>query len=155
MESFAAGDNKEIVFEMIHTVRAKFKLVAAGSGIWFRENYELWQNGKKVINVHVRNGARVLPGAYDLRLPNTLTPYTREGIVITSEDDQYFEFEVPVGHVTVVYQKADGTQDKDDRCFIAREGSRNRTYKNSGEKRPLPPGTYTVVGWRHKGYIFC
>ncbi|MCG8607079.1 VWA domain-containing protein, partial [bacterium] len=47
IETFAAGEHKEIVFEMAHTVRARFKLVASGSRTWFRQNYELWQNGKK------------------------------------------------------------------------------------------------------------
>ncbi len=150
-ESFVAGDHKEIVFKMIHTVNAKFKMVASGSGIWFRENYELWQNGERKYKVHARNGARVLPGTYDLHLPNTLTPYIKPGLLITDEEVQNFEVTVPVGHVTVIYQKADGTPDKADRCFIGRGPTKKGVYKNSGEKLPLTPGTYNVIGWRHKG----
>lgn len=150
-ESFADGDHKEIVFKMVHTVKVKFKMVASGSGIWFRENYELWQNGERKYKVHVHNGARVLPGTYNLHLPNRLTPYVKEGIVVTDKDEQQFEVTVPVGHVTVIYQKADGTRDQEDRCFIGRGPSRRGQYKMSGKKHPLTPGMYNVIGWRKKG----
>ncbi|MFQ5652710.1 MAG: hypothetical protein ACE5IY_22480 [bacterium] len=149
--SFAAGDHKEIVFKMVHTVKVKFKMIASGSGIWFRENYELWQNGKRKYKVHAHNGARVLPGTYDLHLTNKLTPYVKPGIVVTDEEEQFFEVTVPVGHVTIIYQKADGTRDKDDRCFIGRGPTGKGKYKMSGKKHPLTPGRYNVTGWRHKG----
>ncbi|MFQ5639443.1 MAG: hypothetical protein ACE5IR_15770 [bacterium] len=149
-ETFVAGDHKEIVFKMVHTVKVKFKMVAAGSGIWFRENYELWQNGERKYKVHVHNGARVLPGTYDLHLPNRLTPYIKEGIVVTDKEEQQFEVTVPVGHVTVIYQKADGTRDKDKRCFIGQGPTRKGYYKKSGQKHPLTPGTYNVIGWGGK-----
>ena len=150
IDSFSAGDRKEIVFVMVHTVKVTVKMVASGSGIWFRENYELWQSGEKKYMVHVTNGARVLPGTYDLHLPNTLTPYIKPGIVVTDEAEQRFEVTVPVGHVTVAYRLADGTRDKDKRCFIGRGPDVKGKYKMSGEKHPLTPGTYNVVGWRGK-----
>jgi hypothetical protein len=150
-ETFAAGDRKEILFQMTHTVKATFKMLASGSGTWFRENYELWQNGELKYQVHAHNGAQVLPGTYELRLPNELTPFARPGIVITAENEQHFDVTVPVGHVSVIYQKADGTRDKDDRCFIGRGPTQKGKFKNGGEKIPLTPGTYNVMGWANKG----
>ena len=147
-ETFAAGDNKELVFKMVHTVKVKIKMVALGSGTWFRENYELWQEGEEKYRVHMNNGARVLPGIYDLHLTNKLTPYVKPGIVVTDEDEQSFEITIPVGHVTVIYKKEDGTRDKDKRCFVGRGPTSRGVYKMSGKKHPLLPGTYNVIGWR-------
>ncbi len=147
-ETLGAGDDKEIIFRMVHTVHAKFKLVASGSGIWFRQNYELWRNGEKKHGVHVNNGVRVLPGQYDLRLPDNLTPHEIPGITITEEAKQTFEFTVPTGHVTFIYEQADGTRDQDKRCFVGRAGSRSTHFRMSGKKFPLTPGSYYVKGWR-------
>ena len=150
-ESFSVGEHKEIVFQMIHTVKVTVKMIASGSGIWFRENYELWQDGKKKHAVHVANGAQVVPGTYDLHLPNDLTPYVKPGLVVTDENEQHFEVTVPVGHVTVVYQKSDGTRDRDDRCFVGRGPEGRGVFKRSGEQHPLTPGIYNVQGWKKKG----
>ncbi|MDA2920109.1 hypothetical protein MYX76_11565 [Desulfobacterota bacterium AH_259_B03_O07] len=102
-ESFGPGDHKEIVFEMIHTVLVKVKMVASDSDIVFRQNYELWQDGEKKYLVHFHNGARILPGKYDLRLPHKLFIYDVKDIEVTDEDEQQFDFTVPVGHVTFIY----------------------------------------------------
>ncbi len=144
-----AGEHREIVFEMVQTVHVKIRMVASGSGAWFRQNYELWQDGEKKYGVHAHNGARVLPGTYEVHLPNKLTPYVEPGVVVTGEEKQEFEFTVPVGHVTVIYQRADGSRDDDKRSFISRgENGRHGTLKNSGVAHPLTPGTYSVKGWR-------
>ncbi len=145
------GDTKEIAFVMTRTVRARFRMEASGSGIHFRQNYELWQDGEMKYRVHVSNGALVLPGTYDLRLPDRLTPYVVSGIEVTDEDDQEFTLTVPVGHVTFQYLKLDGTPDTDDRVFLSRTGGQERLYKRSGVKHPLTPGSYTVNGWTAKG----
>ncbi|HLG18036.1 MAG TPA: VWA domain-containing protein [Blastocatellia bacterium] len=149
--TIAAGERKEIVFGMAHTVRVTVKMVASGSGIWFRENYELWQNGEKRYRVHMTLGETVLPGVYDVRLPNALTPYVKTGIVVTDQKQQHFDITVPVGHVTFVYQKADGTPDKPDRCFASTANGNERIFRNSNEKYPFTPGRYSVTGWRQKG----
>ena len=83
-ETFEAGDHKEILFELVRTVKASIKMVAAGSGLDFRTNYELWQDGQEKYGVHWNNGVRALPGTYDLVIPLRLTPYTHEGLVITA-----------------------------------------------------------------------
>lgn len=150
-ESFATGDRKEIVFGMAHTVKVTVKVVASGSGILFRENYELWQNGQKKYDVHQVNGALVVPGIYDVRLPNDLTPYTKSGIKITDQNQQHFDITVPVGHVTFIYQKLDGAPDKDDRCFLSSASGNQKVFKRSGQKLPLTPGQYRVQAWTQKG----
>ncbi len=152
-ETFADGDHKEIVFELTHTVKAIIKLVAAGSGIDFREHYELWKDGEKAYSVHWSNGVRAVPGTYQLRLINEMTPIVHEGLVLTDEDKQSFRIEVPVGHVTFVYLLADGSRDTDDRVFLTRvgAGSGGRNYTRGGTAIPLIPGAYFVEGWGHKG----
>ena len=153
-ERFVAGEHKEIVFEMVHTVEAKIRLVASGTGTQFPDNYELWQDGEKVYKVHRINGVRALPGTYDVRLPNAMTPFVYPDLVITAEDQQTFRIEVPVGHVTFTYQKADGSPDKDDRVFLTRvgagSGGRGR-YTRGGTPIPLTAGSYFVEGWKNKG----
>jgi hypothetical protein len=149
--TIAAGEQKEIVFRLARTVQATFRMEASESGIWFRENYELWQNGELAYKVHVSNGARVLPGTYDLRLPNRLGTYVKEGLVITDDDAQRFTVTVPVGHVTFVYLKPDGSRDSEDRVFVSTATGAERVFKRSGERHPLIPGTYTVMGWSRKG----
>jgi len=137
----------EVRFEMVHTVTVVIKMVASGSGLWFRENYELHQNGQLAYKVHAHNGARVLPGTYDLHLPNLLSPYVHKGLVVSEEPNQQVTITVPVGHVTILYQKPDGSRDADKRCFIER-GKKHTKPFGSGQKIPLTPGSYTVNGWR-------
>ena len=150
-ETFADGDHKEILFELVQTVRVKIKMVAAGSGIEFRSNYELWQDGEKKYGVHRRNGVQALPGTYDVRLPLYLTPYLHQGLEITGDDQQEHLIEVPVGHVTFRYQNADGSPAEDKRCFPQRKNEEGRWVKDkisrTGEKIPLTAGEYRVNGW--------
>ncbi len=154
-ESFAEGDHKEIVFELVQTVDAVIKMVAAGSGLDFRTNYELWQDGEKKYGVHWSNGVRALPGTYDLRLPLRLTPWVHEGLVLTTEEDQEHRIEVPVGHVTFRYQNADGSPMKDERVFAARKNEEGRWVKDkisvTGKRIPLTAGEYRVEGWDRRG----
>ena len=150
-ETFAAGDRKQIVFDIVHDVQVTVRMTAAGSGLWFRENYELWQSGQRRYTIHVANGARVLPGTYELRLVNPLVSHTVPDVVIGERDSQHFDVAVPVGHVTIRYQKADGTPDRDDRAFVGRGPDGSGIFRRSGEKVPLAPGTYNVTGWGQKG----
>ena len=138
----------EIRFDMVKTVHVTYRLTASDSGLPFRVNCELWQDGALRYKVHLNNGAQVLPGTYELRMPHKFSPYSLPGQVITGETEQHFEIVVPVGHVTVIYQDADGNRVKDKRCFIGQGTSGRTHYANGGEKIPLRPGTYHVKGWR-------
>ncbi len=70
------------------------------------------------------------------------------GVVVAAGEDQVIEIVVPVGYVTFIYEKADGTCDADKRIFLGRgaEG-RGRVY-TSGKAIALIPGVYNVAGWR-------
>ncbi|MEM7349866.1 MAG: hypothetical protein AAF657_03610 [Acidobacteriota bacterium] len=154
-ETFAAGDHKEIVFELVHTVRALIKMVATDSGIDFRSNYELWQDGEKKYGVHWSNGVQALPGTYDLHLPLRLTPHVHEGLVLTTEDRQEHRIEVPVGHVTATYQKADGSPMRDERIFLQRKNDKGQWVRDrvsgTNKRIPLVPGKYKIEGWDRMG----
>ena len=45
----------------------------------------------------------------------------------------------------------DGSRDKDARCWIGDQNGKNTTFRNSGQKYALTPGSYTLTGWRQKG----
>ena len=75
-------------------------------------------------------------------------PYEVADVEIADETTKELTFEVPVGHVTIRYQKADGSPDADKRCFIGRGTSRRRFYHGSGKPIPLTPGDYSVIGWQ-------
>ena len=156
--SLAAGDHKVITFEMVHTVHAVLKMVAAGSGIDFRRNYELWRDGKPVKPVHWTHGAWATPGTYDLRLPDKLTPYVHRGIVLEAGRKNEIRVEVSAGYLKVIYQETDGMHMDDERITVARVdpddpsvASRTVTRKKSGEVIPLTAGRYRVEGWSHLG----
>lgn len=153
--TLAEGEDEELIFELQTTVRAIFTLVASGSGTVFRHNFELWQNGELVSKVHRVNGVLALPGTYDLRLPNPITPYVRKNIVLTEEDRQEFTIEVPAGHVTVIYQEADGTRQKDDYINIYRwtgeKWDQSGKVRRSGTRIPLTEGRYQLEGFSRKG----
>lgn len=154
-ETFADGDHKEIVFELVHTVRAKLTMVAAGTDFEFRSHFELWQDGELAYKVHRNNGAQVLPGVYDARLPLKLTPYVHKGLVITEEDRQDIRIEVPVGHVTFRYVDANGAAMESKRCFPSRLNEDGKWVQDkiarTEQRIPLVPGEYRVGGWSHIG----
>jgi len=154
-ESFADGDHKEIVFEMVTTVRAKIKMYAAGSDHLFRAHAELWQGGEKKYGVHLSNGAQVLPGTYEARLPLQLTPYVVNELVITTEDPQEHRIEVPVGYVTARYQNADGSPAPDKRCYLTRKNESGKWVRDrisyTGKRIPLVAGEYQLEGWSSLG----
>jgi hypothetical protein len=148
-ETLAAGDHKELIFEMVHTVHAVFNMIAEGSGTRLRGNFELWQDGSLKYNVHSSNGATILPGAYDVHLDNDLNPHIEPGVVVFAEEArQNIEIMVPVAHVTFIYQKADGSREEDKRVFLGRGLDRQGRTKSSGQVHVLLPGTYNAVGWR-------
>lgn len=151
-ESFAEGDHKEIVFELVQTVAVVLEFVASESGMPFVSNFELWQDGELRYKVHRWNGAQVLPGTYEARLPLFLTPYAQPGLVVTTESEQKHQIEVPVGHVTIRYQNSDGSPGDDRRSFMNRKTEDERWIKDkvtqSGKRVPLVPGEYRVEGFR-------
>lgn len=152
-ESFAAGDRKEISFELARVVKVFVSLKAAGSDYVFRKNAELWQGGVKKFSVHIANGALVPPGTYTVVMPDDLMRFEQPNVVIGNRNDQTIDIKIPVGFVTFVYQKNDGSDDRTvDRVFVSNEGARGRIYKRAWESTPLVPGNYSVTGWSQRGY---
>ena len=151
-ESFSAGDRKEITFEFPRAVRITIKIKIGGTNKLFRGITELWQNGERKYKVN--KSRSVYPGTYDLRYPNTLTPFEKKNVVISKKAKQLFEFEVPVGYVTFQYQNSDGSRDKDVRLFVGRSDSNRTTYKTAGKPIPLTAGKYRAVGWKHGGKTY-
>ena len=73
---------------------------------------------------------------------------------MTGEEEQEFLIEVPVGHVTVIYLKADGSRADDSRCFLERQvGDRYQSdsISHTSTRIPLVPGSYRVKGWSQVG----
>ena len=145
-QSVPPGERTEVLFDMVQTVRAVFAAMASGSGIVFRENFELWQDGEQKYQVHRVNGAQVIPGRYTLRMVSDLFIWERPDVVITTQEQQSFSFEVPMGHVTLRYFEANGTQAPDKRAFVSPAGENRRVYVSSGSPYPLPAGDYSVIG---------
>lgn len=148
-ETLVAGDQKELVFEMRHTVHAYFKMFAKESGTRLRGNVELWQEGALKYKVHAHNGAAIRPGRYDVQLINKLNPHVESGVIVSADvARQEIKIPVPSAHVTFVYQKADGSRDNDKRVFLGRGEEKHQVVRQSGQQQVLLPGTYNVVGWK-------
>jgi len=152
-ESLSAGDRKEIRFELARVVKIFVSVRADGSDHVFRKNVELWQDGVKKYTVHQANGALVQPGTYTIVVPDDLIPYEQTNVTVANRNDQKIDVAIPVGFVTFVYHKADGTPDKSvNRVFLSRPGDGQRIYKRAFEPIPLIPGSYVVTGWSQRGY---
>ncbi len=143
--SFVAGDKKELLFDLVPTVRAVIRMVASGSDERLRGNYTLWQGGEQKYQVHMNNGADVVPGVYDVHLENELIPVLSPAVRIDRGGDVLIE--VPVGRVTFLYQQADGSREEDKRVFLGRGATERGRAIQSGLSIPLIPGQYNAVGW--------
>ena len=150
-ESFRKGDRKEVVFRIARSVKILIRIKAEGSGESLGGNPELWKDGKLVYKINKSSGRQILPGTYELRLDDPLTPFRKSGVVITNETSQTLEFEVPVGYVTIVYQNADGSKDQSARVFVGPADGNNQKFNNSDKPIPMVAGRYKAIGWRQKG----
>ena len=148
-ETFSAGDRKEVVFKFPRSVRVTIRIKEKGTNKYFRGVTELWQDGKKKYTVNTTRS--VYPGTYEMRYPNSLTPFEKKNVVISKKAKQEFEFEMPVGYVTFRYEKSDGSRDKDVRVFVGRTDSKRTSFKMAGKPVALPAGRYIVYGWKNRG----
>ncbi|MEM7283620.1 MAG: hypothetical protein AAF438_18550 [Pseudomonadota bacterium] len=144
------GDRRIIDYHLAKVVRAVIHFLPTGSRDRYRRSGpELWQDGEKKFTLNGASGGRIVPGTYDVVWPNSLTGYRVDGVVITDEAQQSFEFVIPGGHVTLQYLDIDGNPVDDKRAFVARaDDPSSSTYTESGQRRPLPAGEYVVSGWR-------
>lgn len=151
-QTIGPGDALVLSFELKHTVKVHLRMVAQGSGMQFRENYELWQDGSMRYRVHMNNGARVLPGTYAVHLPSKVSPYVHQSLVIDETAVQEHQIEVPCGHVDFAYTNSTGQPVKDKRVFLYNLDSKGSKTLRSGQTYPLVPGRYKVLGWPKKHY---
>ncbi len=152
-ETFAAGDRKEVRFQLARAVKVFISVTAAGSDFVFRKNAELWQNGVKKYTVHFVNGELVQPGTYTVVVPDDLMPFEQPNVTVSNRQNQRVGIAMPAGFVTFVYQKSDGSQDRTvDRVFVSRGEGKQRIFKRAYEETALLPGSYTVTGWSQRGY---
>ncbi|MEM7371145.1 MAG: hypothetical protein AAF587_21195 [Bacteroidota bacterium] len=150
-ETFQAGDRKELLFQLVHTVRVYIYFKSEQGGDALGRMVELLQDGEVKYRMTSNNGKIVLPGTYVARSEDYFVDLPQKEIVINSEKKQKFEVLVPTGFVSFRYLKADGSQDKDDRVFVGPAGSRKRIYQRGGTRYAYPSGNYVVEGWKHKG----
>lgn len=93
----------------------------------------------------------MIPGTYEVRLLNDFTPYIAKDVHITQEERQDFSFVVPMGHVTFLYQKPDGSKDKAARFWIRRLSEKKTFYHSSDQLYAFLPGEYVAIGYSYKG----
>ncbi len=148
--SVRAGEFQEVRFDLLNTVRVYAQMNAVDSDLRLSDTIlEMHGKGDRVYRIHAGNGKDVLPGFYTLKMDTDLYAYEAD-IQVTTEEMQRFVIDIPVGYVTVRYQKADGTADTPARVFISAEG-KSRVYMTSDEPKALQAGTYTLQGWKQKG----
>ena len=126
-------------------------MVASGGGERMRAVLELHQGGERRYKVNTR--ATVLPGTYDVVLPLYLTPWTHEGLVITAEEQQEYELEVPVGYATIRYQNADGSPMDDARVFMEAGDRRHLQERWHQAHRRADPADRWFLHCRRGGAI--
>lgn len=149
--SFEAGDRKDLLFRMVQTVRASFKMYSSKPEIRLRGHVELRQAGEVKYKVHANNGGDVIPGTYEVHLLNDFSPHSIKEVHISDEEEQAFRFIVPCGHVTFLYQKIDGSKDKPARLWVRRSGEKKTFYHNSDRLYAMLPGNYYAIGFSSKG----
>lgn len=146
-----SGQHYDLIFNAQKTVKVMFNVFPVGSEEKFRKNAELWQDGERKYVIHTHNGGEILPGTYALRLPDALTPFEMAEIEITRSPEQVFNFQMPVGWVTVKYQNADGTAVEAARVNIYPVNSRRGRQRQSEDRFYLIAGRYRAEGWSHLG----
>jgi hypothetical protein len=152
-----ADENREIVFEVVKTVRVKLVVTPEGADRPRRLNQELPQNGAVVYKLHVNNGGDVRPGVYAARADHPLTPYLIEGVTIGDEERQAIDVTVPFGVARVEYVFKTEAPSTDLRCWLERldeagdRVARSSTQQCAGEDLYLVAGHYRVRTWDRLG----
>ena len=151
--TIAAGENRVIEFQAVETVRAVFRVFAAGNDKPLRQHQELLQDGEVKYKVHVWNGADVKPGIYTLRSDASLTPYQIENIEVTGGEPQTIERTVSFAAVKPLYVFKNEAPSKDLRCWIYRvdesgkDLARSKALQCDGRKVSALEGRYKVRVW--------
>ncbi len=158
IETLAPGDDKDIVFQAVETVRTTFKVFAAGQDKKLRQHQQLWQDGELKYKIHVHNGAEIKPGIYTLRSIHALTPYAIEDVKVPAMDKQTIELTVPFGAARITYIFKTPPDRKGRRCWIYpvdKQGKhaaiRSRAQSCNGSEIAMAEGRYYIQIWKALG----
>ena len=155
--TIAAGEDREIVFEAVKTVRVKLVVTPEGADTPLRLHQELLQNGAVAYTLHYANGGDVRPGVYDVRADHPLTPFLIEGVEIGDEERQTIDLTVPfaVAQIQYIFKAEAPTTDR--RCWLERmdpaggRAVRSSAFQCRGEDLYLVAGRYRVRTWDRLG----
>jgi len=147
IETFVAGDAKQISFEAAIEVRLLIEITmdATGERLLSKPALELLQEGEVVQDINSRSGGYVFPGRYLVRADDRLNSYETE-IEVTADPDQTIAIDLPSAAITVTYVDANGQAEAPKRVFVAPEGARRGVTKSSDTPFALLPGTYVIDG---------
>ncbi len=153
----SAGDDKDVVFTAVETVRTYIKVSAEGQDKVLRQHQQLWQNGELKYDIHYANGADVQPGTYTLKSESILTPYEIENVVIPAREKQTLTFSVPFAKARLEYKFIEKPSRKDRRCWLYRldkngkDAGRSGALQCDGAEVVLAEGRYRVHMWSYLG----
>ncbi len=152
IERLNAGEETELVFELINTIQFYVRFVLP-DGQKFRRGSELWRDGKKVYSVFSGNPTTIQPGVYELRSDNQNLPLTPIEIEI-SEDGKTYEVPVDAGWVVIKYKPDDfnyiSEPDRANLESLDRGGSK---YAGINTAIPVLPGRYRANPHTARGFF--
>ncbi len=157
-EHIFAGDDKDIVFNLVKTVHTKFKVYDKKTGKTLRQHQELWQDGVRKYKIHYSNGAKVQPGKYKLLSHSFLTPYTIEEVEVPNKNKQTIEIPLEHGRAELYYKFHTEPKSKDRRCWLNRvddtgkiSRDRSKGQRCNGKPITLSEGKYSVLTYSYLG----
>ena len=150
--SLNAGEETELLFELLTTVRAYISFRLPNGEIISR-NSELWQDGGLAYEAHGRNGALVRPGSYEIRSDDFLLPATPTEVQI-SEKEQEVIIPIAAGFIEIAY--ADKPEDfltNPSRAWIYPSAKTSYAYARLNTPIAVVPGNYRVEPHDALGYF--
>ncbi len=151
------GQDSELLFEAVKTVRVKFAVRPEGRNKVLRQHQQLLQDGKVAYKIHWNNGADVRPGLYTLRSAHPLTPYEFGSVTVGTADKQVIDLVVPFAIARLRYAFNTEAPSKDLRCWIVHLDENGKRIASSkaltcdGRDIVLQAGRYRVRPWTHLG----
>ncbi len=149
-----AGEEVELLFEMLTTVRAyvTFKL---DNGDTISRVAELWRDEALAYKANGRNGALVRPGTYEIRADDFLLPAPPTQVEI-NQKEQEITVNIDAGFIQISY--ADTPDDylagkKGNRAWIYPSHKTSYAFARPDTPIPVSPGNYRVEGYDNVGYF--
>ncbi len=157
-ETLVEGDKKDLVFNLVNTVKVKFITTTSMDNVVLKFHSKLYQDGEEKYNIHRSNGKVILPRSYDVHLGSNLIPHIARGVVVSAEENQIIEMKVPVGILKLDYVDQGGSvmDVKDKRLWLSRIDSngklqRDRLSRADVKAIYLMEGRYHLKGWSKHG----